>query len=71
MRDEAVISEACGHQLMPEPRDFASGHPRGRRGAAERVTGQRRDDHSERVGGICAVRARVRQKSKDRQVLQE
>ena len=32
MRDEAAISEASSHQLMPQSRDLASRHPRGRRG---------------------------------------
>ena len=36
---------------MPESRDLASRHPRGRRRTAERVTGKRRSDDRERVGG--------------------
>ncbi len=71
MGDEAVISEPHGHQLMPESRDLASGHPRGRGRAAERVAGQRRDDDRERIGGICAVRRGITKKREDRQVLQE
>jgi hypothetical protein len=71
MRDEPVISEPYDHQLMPEPRDLASGHPRGRRRPAEPITRQRRNDDRERVGGICAVRTRIGKERKNGQVLQE
>jgi hypothetical protein len=27
MRDETVMSQPLGHQLMPESRDLTSGHP--------------------------------------------
>ena len=69
--DEAFISEADGHQLVPEPRHLSSRHSRGRGWSAEPVPGQRRNDDGERVGGVCAVRARVRKRSEDWQVLQE
>ena len=71
MRDEMVMSQPLSHQLMPESRDLTSGHPRGWGWCAERVAGQRRDDHRERVGRICAVPAWVRKERKDWQVLQE
>ena len=65
VRDEPVISESYGHQLMPEPCDLASRHARGRRWPAEPVPGQRGNDDRERVGGVCAVCAWVRQERKD------
>jgi hypothetical protein len=69
--DEAFISEADGHQLVPEPRHLSSRHSRRRGRSAESVPGQRRNDDRERVGWVCAVRTRVRKQSKDWQVLQE
>ena len=71
MRDEAVISEAYGHQLMPESGDLASRHSRRRGRSAEPVTRPRGDDDRERVGRVRAVCARVRQERQDRHVLQE
>jgi len=40
VRDEVVIFEAHGHQLVPESPDLAGRHPRGWRRAAERVAGE-------------------------------
>jgi hypothetical protein len=71
VRDESLISEADGHQLMPESGDFASRHPRGRGRSAERVTGKRRNDDCECVRRVRPVGAWVRQESEDWQVLQE